>query len=98
MPALIGQGGADQSRGLLCHAANQGESPRWASPDLDLAGDRLEMPDLIARHGTDMGTVQGDDDLALGRLLQRGCSLGVGRLELLSDGVEPIADADMAGW
>jgi hypothetical protein len=57
-----------------------------------------KLPDLISRHGTDMGAVQGDDDLALGRLLQRGCSLGVGRLDLPSDGVEPIADADMAGW
>ena len=32
-----------------------------------------------------MGTVQGDNDFALGRLLQRGCSLGVGGLELPSD-------------
>ena len=31
--------------------------------DLDLAGDRLEMPNLISGHRTDMGTVQGDDDL-----------------------------------
>ncbi len=97
-PALINQGGADQSRGLLCRAANEREPSGWASPDLDLAGDRLEMPNLIPRHRTDMGTVQGDDDLALGRLLQCGCSLGVGCLKLPSDGVEPIADADMAGW
>ena len=90
LPALIGQGGADQSRGLLRRAANEREPPGWASLDLDLAGDRLEMPNLIPRHRTDVGTVQGDYDLALCRLLQRGCSLGVGCLELPSDGVEPL--------
>jgi hypothetical protein len=81
-----------------CSVTLQREPPGWASLDLDLAGDRLEMPNLISRHGTDMGTVQSDDDLTLGRLLPRGCSRGVGGLELPSDGVEPIADADVAGW
>ena len=60
LPALIGQGGADQYRWMLCRAADEREPPGWASPDLNLAGDRLEMPDLIPRHGVDMGTVQGD--------------------------------------
>ena len=36
------------------------EPPGWASSDRNPAGDRLEMPDLIPRHGVDMGTVQGD--------------------------------------
>lgn len=98
LPALISQGGPDQPTGSLCSAADQREAPSRASPDLDLASDRLEMPDLIPRHRTDVDTVQGDDDLALGRLLQHGCSIGIGSLELPSDGVEPIADADMTGW
>jgi hypothetical protein len=51
-----------------------------APPDLDLAGDRLEMLNLIPIHRTDMGTVQSDDDLALGRLLQHSGPLGVGCL------------------
>jgi hypothetical protein len=45
-----------------------------------------------------MGTIQGDDEHVLGRLLRCGCSLGIGCLELPSDGVEPIANADIAGW
>lgn len=55
------------------------------------------MQHLIPGHGTDMGTVHGDDDLLLGRFLRRGRSRGVGCLELPSDGMAPIADADMAG-
>jgi hypothetical protein len=46
LPAWIDRGGADQACGLLCHAANQRTLPGWASPDFDLAGDRLEMPNL----------------------------------------------------
>src|SRR5262249_25733789 len=50
LPALIGHGDADQLRGLLCCTAHQRESTSRASPDLDFASDRLEMPDLIPRH------------------------------------------------
>ena len=96
LPALIGQGGADQYRWMLCRAADEREPPGWASPDLNLAGDRLEMPDLIPRHGA-AGTVQGDHDLPLGRILQRCRSFSVGYLELLSDGMKPVADANVTG-
>jgi len=60
-PALIKQRRAQQSMGLLGHAAHQGEASGRVALSLHLAADRLKVPNLVTRHRTDVGAIEHDD-------------------------------------
>src|SRR5205085_10655361 len=106
-PALLPQRRAQQPMGLLGHAPHEGEAPAGVALLLDLAADRLEVPDLVARHRTHIGAVEHDNGPARGgpcrlraildRHDRRSC-LPVTCLEPQGDGMGPIADVLMVCW
>ena len=70
---------------------------------LDLAADRLEVANLLARHGADVGSVEHDDGLAgvqNGCILKHGCRHGlpVGFLDPQGDCMGAVAHALMGRW
>jgi hypothetical protein len=93
--------------GLLGHAAHEGEAPAGVALLLDLAADRLEVPDLVARHRTHIGAVEHDNGPArigprrlrsiLGRHDRRSCS-PVACLNPQGDGMGASAYALMVCW
>ena len=102
-PALVQQRRAQQGVGLPGHAAHQGEAPGGVFFMLHLAADRLEVPDLVARHCTNVGAIEHDNGPVvircggLGRLARDNhdlcCRLPVDRLELHGDGMGADAQA-----
>jgi len=104
-PVLVLQRRAQQGMRLLGHAAHEREASGGLSLSLDLAADRLEVPNLMTGHGTYVGPVEHDDGPArvrrcgLGRIVSDsrdlGCCLSVGRLKLQGDGMSTDAQALM---
>jgi len=45
----------------LGHAAHQGKASGGVALMLHLAADRLEVPNLVTGHGTDVGAIEHDD-------------------------------------
>jgi len=104
-PALVLQRRAQPGMGLLGHAAHHGEAPGGVALILDLAADRLEVPNLVTGHGTYVSAIEHDDGpvfircCGLVRLVPdsrdlRSC-LPVGDLKLQGDGMSAAAQALM---
>src|SRR5580698_10673985 len=99
MPALFNKGGAHWCQRVIRSFGCQRKAPRPTPAHLDLADGDIQMTTLVTGHGTDVRSINHDDDLIV-RVQRRRISGSLGCLgfNLRRNAVRPIADGGMIGW